>query len=193
MHAVCDVTDRNVRDVETLPYITPHALRHFLMNVAYGIAHMGHLQGKNGHEECSLFSTLLPSQLPELRPGHARFFDKAGKIMFHQIPRKPLDARFNGCMGRKCRASANDLNGLIEGKGLLRHQTGDAFEDKKCGMTLVKVVDARPDAQLLYQPDAAHAQKDLLLNPYPLVRRIKPVRYFSVLHGIPRNIRIQQV
>ena len=77
--------------------------------------------------------------------------------MFHQIPGKPLNACFNRRMGGKCRAAANDLNSLIQGKCLLRHQTGDSFEYKKCGMTLVEVVDTRPDAQLLYQPDTAHA------------------------------------
>ena len=193
MGAVRDVADGDVRFVESLPDLPPHPPGDLPVEAAHGVALVGHLEGEDRHEEGLPLAALLPSQLPELRPGDPGPLHEIREVVFDQLLAEPLVSRLHRRMGREDRASADDLARLVEGEPLLRHQGADPLEEEKGRVPLVDVVDAGADPQPFQEPDPPHPEEDLLLDPRPRFGAVEALRDLPVLGGVPRDIGVQEV
>ncbi|OPY91998.1 MAG: hypothetical protein A4E73_01572 [Syntrophaceae bacterium PtaU1.Bin231] len=193
MRPVGDVLDRDVRFVEPLPDVAPHAARHLAVDAAHGVAHVTHLQGEDGHEEGLVLAGLLEPEFPELGPGDAGAFDEVAEIMLDQFPGEPFVAGLDGRVGREDGSGADGFRRLVEAQPFLLHEHGDPLEDQEGRVALVDVVHGGPDSQFAEQPDPAHAQQDLLLDPRARIGIVEARGDLPVLDSVARHVGIEQV
>ena len=193
MGAVCDMTDGDIRFVKSFPDVPPHPAGNLAVEAAHGVASVGHLEGKNCHEEGLPFTAFLATQFPELGPGDPRPFHEIRKVMLDQLLAESFVSGLHRGVCRKDGAAADDLARLVEGEPLFRHQLVDPFEQEESRVAFVYVVDAGTDSQLFQDPDASHPQEDLLLDPRPRFGAVEALGDFTVLGGVPRDVGIQKV
>src|SRR5260370_20703597 len=136
------------------------------VQLTYAVNGSANAKGEIGHvERLGQICAVTPPESEQVLERDGKLFVRVRpKVLFHQVRRKTVEARINGCMGCEKIAGTSYGQGQIERSFVVGHVRPGSLKNAKRGVPFIQMTNLRLQAQSTQKPPPSTTQDKLLLQ-----------------------------